>query len=138
MSEKEQKQSETNNDGFIPPEEYVDVIKKTQIISTDFLIFNNEGQVLLGKRNNEPAKDTWFVPGGRVRKHELIGDAVKRITKQELGKTLEKTSDLGVYHHIYPNNFANEDHGTHYVVFAVNFIRVTRQLRSHASTRRSA
>lgn len=111
--------------GFIPQEEYVDVIKKTQIISTDFLIFNNEGQVLLGKRNNEPAKNTWFVPGGRVRKNELIDAAVKRITKQELGKALEKTSDLGVYHHIYPNNFANDDHGTHYVVFAVNIVLET-------------
>ena len=109
-------------DGFIPQKDYIDVIKQTQIISTDFLIFNAEGQVLLGKRLNEPAKGTWFVPGGRVHKHELIDTAVKRITKQELGKELEKTSDLGVYHHIYPNNFANNDHGTHYVVFAVNIL----------------
>tara|TARA_Y100000591_G_scaffold325039_2_gene345386 strand:- start:11 stop:517 length:507 start_codon:yes stop_codon:yes gene_type:complete len=113
---------EKQNTGFIPKNEYVDVIKKTQIISTDFLIFNNEGQVLLGLRNNEPAKNTWFVPGGRVYKHEMIDDAVKRITKQELGQSLTKTSDLGVYHHIYPNNFDNNDHGTHYVVFAVNIV----------------
>tara|TARA_Y100000817_G_C16803230_1_gene520682 strand:+ start:40 stop:555 length:516 start_codon:yes stop_codon:yes gene_type:complete len=109
-------------DGFIPKKDYIDVIKQTQIISTDFLIFNTNGQVLLGKRLNEPAKGTWFVPGGRVHKHELIDDAVKRITQQELGKELKKTSDLGVYHHIYPNNFANNDHGTHYVVFAVNIV----------------
>ena len=114
--------SKNNNTGFIPKEEYIEVINKTQIISTDFLIFNNDGQVLLGLRNNEPAKGTWFVPGGRVYKHEMIQDAVKRITKQELGKALEKTSDLGVYHHIYPNNFANDNHGTHYVVFAVNIV----------------
>ncbi len=109
-------------DTFIPKEEYVEVIKKTQIISTDLLVFNTEGRVLLGKRNNEPAKDTWFVPGGRVRIYEKIDDAVKRITKQELGKELTKTSDIGVYHHVYHNNFANEDHGTHYVVFAVNIV----------------
>ena len=109
-------------DGFIPSKEYIDVIEKTQIISTDFVIFNTDGQVLLGKRLNEPAKGTWFVPGWRVHKHELIDDAVMRITHQELGKTLKKTSDLGVYHHIYPNNFANNDHGTHYVVFAVNIV----------------
>lgn len=108
--------------GFIPKEEYIGVIEKTQIISTDTIIFNPDGQVLLGKRNNHPAKGTWFVPGGRVHKHEMINDAVRRITKQELGQTLEPTSDLGVYHHIYSNNFANDDHGTHYVVFAVNIV----------------
>ena len=62
---------------FIPKEEYVEVIKKTQIISTDLLVFNTEGRVLLGKRNNEPAKDTWFVPGGRVRIYEKIDDLLK-------------------------------------------------------------
>ena len=108
--------------GFIPKEEYVDVIKKTQIISTDLVIFNPDGQVLLGKRNNEPAKNTWFVPGGRVRKFETIDDAVKRITHGELGNQLKKTSDVGVYHHTYSNNFANNDHGTHYIVFAVNIL----------------
>lgn len=112
----------TSNPRFIPSDEYVDVIKKTQIISTDFIIFNPEGQVLLGKRNNKPAKGTWFVPGGRIQKYEMIKDAVRRITKQELGQTLEPTSDLGVYHHIYPDNFMNDDAGTHYVVFAVNIV----------------
>ena len=41
---------------LIPKEEYLNIIKKTQINSVDMIIFNNEGKVLLGKRNNEPAK----------------------------------------------------------------------------------
>ena len=105
--------------GFIPKEEYVKIIKQTQIISTDLIIFNKLGQVLLGYRNNEPAKNTWFVPGGKVRINERIHDAVRRVTKQELGVELHASKDLGVYHHPYTNNFANDDHGTHYVVFAV-------------------
>jgi colanic acid biosynthesis protein WcaH len=108
--------------GFIPKDEYIDIIKKTQIISNDLLIFNTSGQVLLGLRNNEPAKNTWFVPGGKVRINEKIHDAVRRITKQELGQELSATSDLGVYHHTYSNNFANDHHGTHYIVFAVNIV----------------
>ena len=56
---------EINEPGFIPKEEYVNIIKQTQIISTDLIIFNQLGQVLLGYRNNEPAKNTWFVPGGQ-------------------------------------------------------------------------
>ena len=114
--------SDSKEPGFIPRDEYVEIIKKTQIISTDFVIFNRQGQVLLGLRNNEPAKDTWFVPGGKVRINEKIHDAVKRITKQELGTELpggHDARDLGVYHHVYSNNFANDEHGTHYIVFAV-------------------
>jgi colanic acid biosynthesis protein WcaH len=111
--------SDSKEPGFIPKDEYIEIIKKTQIISTDFVIFNHQGQVLLGLRNNEPAKDTWFVPGGKVRINEKIHDAVKRITKQELGTELPASQDLGVYHHVYSNNFANDEHGTHYIVFAV-------------------
>ena len=106
-------------EGFIPQEEYLNVIERTQIISTDMVIFNNEGQVLLGRRLNEPAKGTWFVPGGKVRKNETVKQAVRRISKQELGYALDAEREIGIFDHIYNNNFANDDFGTHYVVFAV-------------------
>ena len=45
------------------------VIENAPLISIDlYLIF--EGQILLGKRNNEPLKDEWFTPGGRIHKNE--------------------------------------------------------------------
>ena len=62
----------------IPREEYLNIIKNTQINSVDMIIFNNEGEVLLGKRNNEPAKNTWFVPGGKIQKFETLEQATKR------------------------------------------------------------
>jgi colanic acid biosynthesis protein WcaH len=107
------------NEGFVPKREYLEVIRHTQVVSTDLVIFGSEGKVLLGKRANEPAKNTWFVPGGKVRKNETIPQAVKRISKQEVGYTLTADREIGVFHHIYNNNFDNEDFGTHYVVFAV-------------------
>ena len=112
----------SEDSGFIPPDEYVDIIRQTQIVSADLIIFNQRGEILLGKRNNSPAKNTWFVPGGRVRKYETITDAVKRISLQEVGTELETTSLLGVYNHIYTDNFKNSDTGTHYVCFANNII----------------
>jgi colanic acid biosynthesis protein WcaH len=103
----------------IPREEYLNIIKNTQINSVDMIIFNNEGEVLLGKRNNEPAKNTWFVPGGKIQKFETLEQATKRKSKEELGIELNYEKELGVYCHNYTNNFVNEDFGTNFIVFAV-------------------
>jgi len=41
--------------------------------------------VLLVKRNNEPAKDQWWFPGGRVLHGELRSVEAKRKLKEECG-----------------------------------------------------
>ena len=105
--------------GFTPKDDYLHVIKHTQLISLDMIITNPEGKILLGKRKNEPAKGTWFVPGGRVYKNETFAKAGLRISEGELGVALPYDREIGVYHHNYNNNFDNEDYGTHYIVFAV-------------------
>jgi colanic acid biosynthesis protein WcaH len=43
------------------------VVEDVLIVSVDCLVCS-AGDVLLGKRTNEPAKRHWFPPGGRVRK----------------------------------------------------------------------
>ncbi len=106
--------------GHLPKNDYLQVIKNTQLMATDLIIFNYKGEVLLGKRKNEPAKDSWFVPGGRIYKYEPLGDAVHRVSKNELGVSLSMDKPNGVYHHMYNNNVDNNDFGTHYVVFAVS------------------
>ena len=90
------------NNGFIEQNKYLEIIKNTQIMSTDLLIFNPDGEVLLVKRLNKPAKNSWFVPGGKVRKYETLTDAVKRVSKTELGLELTINLYLGVYNHITP------------------------------------
>ena len=100
-------------------EDYLQVIKNTQIISVNMVILNNAGQVLLGYRNNAPAIRKWFVPGGRVYKHEKIPDAVRRITKEQLGHEFNHDRELGVFHHSYDDNIDNERFGTQCIVFAV-------------------
>lgn len=104
---------------LIPKEEYLNIIKNTQINSVDMIIFNNEGEVLLGKRNNEPAKNSWFVPGGKIKKFETLQEATKRKSKEELGIELNYEKELGVYYHNYLNNFVNDNFGTNFIVFAV-------------------
>ena len=99
----------------------LEIIKATPLVSIDLIIRNPSEKVLLGKRVNRPAKDYWFVPGGRIIKNETIGHALKRISKKEVGLDLstEAPSLLGAYDHIYEDNFLNLDGiNTHYVVLA--------------------
>jgi 8-oxo-dGTP diphosphatase len=57
-------------------------------VTVDIVIFtvqNNELKVLLVKRNLEPFKDKWAIPGGFVRMHESLEDAAKRELEEETG-----------------------------------------------------
>ena len=101
--------------------ELVEVVKKAPLVSIDLIIRNNHNQVLLGLRQNEPAKDFWFVPGGRILKNELISEAFERIAREELGISLAHKDSrfVGLFEHLYQKNFAQKpDFGTHYVVLA--------------------
>lgn len=107
---------------FTPSDEYLTVVAHSQIISVDLLIFDSLGRLLLGKRTSEPARDSLFVPGGRVQKNETFPAAIDRVSRGELGMLLPAGKLTGIYHHLYSNNFDNDDFGTHYVVFAHTFV----------------
>ncbi|HGT8289544.1 TPA: GDP-mannose mannosyl hydrolase, partial [Escherichia coli] len=55
---------------FVPSVKFREVIQLTPLISIDLLIENENGEYLFGLRNNRPAKNKFFVPGGRIRKNE--------------------------------------------------------------------
>ena len=103
-------------------EDFIQIIRNTPLISIDIIVEDPEGEILLGWRNNSPAKGYWFVPGGRILKGEHFEDAFKRIVKAETGMdfSLSDTVFLGIYEHVYPDeNFAGDpSFGTHYIVIA--------------------
>ena len=117
----------------LSPDDFKQVIKNTPLISIDLIIENPEGEILLGWRNNAPAKGYWFVPGGRILKDEHFEDAFKRIVKTETGTDFsrEESDFLGIYEHIYPNENALGDNsfGTHYIVIAYR-IKLTESLEN--------
>jgi len=100
------------------------IVRLTPLISIDLLVRLSDGRVLLGRRKNQPAQDTLFVPGGRITKNETIEAAFRRITLAELGagQELKQARFLGTYDHIYSaNTFDIPGFGTHYVVLAYDY-----------------
>jgi len=86
--------------------EFLRAVQTMPLVSVDLIIRDGEGKVLLGKRQNAPAKGFWFVPGGRIRKGERISAALTRVALAELGTVLEDLRLHGVYDHLYEDNFA--------------------------------
>ena len=105
---------------ILSKDDFTEVIKNTPLISIDLIIENREGKILLGKRVNQPAKDYWFVPGGRIFKDETLQNAFSRTVYEELGVKMEKKEAQfqGVYEHFYNDNVFNDDFSTHYIGLA--------------------
>ncbi|MFC4275067.1 GDP-mannose mannosyl hydrolase [Achromobacter aloeverae] len=120
----------------LSPAEFRHGVALLPLVSIDLLLRDAGGRYLIGLRGNPPARGSWFVPGGRIRKNESLHAALRRICEDELALSLP--SDCwrlhGVYEHFYEDNFAGEtdrgttphdttgrgttDCSTHYVVLA--------------------
>ena len=103
------------------PEEFESVIRLTPLVAIDLVVRSPDGRVLVGRRVNEPAKDVFFVPGGRITKNETRAAAIRRISREELGTeiTLKAARFLSVNEHFYPTNrFSKKGFGTHYITLA--------------------
>ena len=108
---------------FLTSSDFSQVVSNTPLISIDLCVIKGN-EILLGKRKNPPAKNYFFVPGGRILKSESKKLAFERILKNELGMALKKNQNkniknIGIYEHFYKDNFLdNTNFSTHYVVIA--------------------
>src|SRR5215475_10588347 len=66
-------------------EAFAEVVRSAPLVSIDLIVRDPDRKVLLGIRNNEPAKNFYFVPGGRIRKDETLEAAFARIVAAETG-----------------------------------------------------
>ena len=93
------------------------IVENTPLVSLDLcLIF--DGKILLGQRNNEPLKGSWFTPGGRILKNESLHNCLCRVALTELGLRIDDrlTFELmGAWDHFYPNSAVDKNISTHYV-----------------------
>lgn len=96
--------------------DFLHVIEKTTLTSIDVIFYSND-KILLGYRNNSPAKGYWFTPGCRTYKNETQSQAIKRVGESEMGIDInpKDANFVGIYDQIYDDNFMNNNFGTHYV-----------------------
>ena len=109
-----------------------EIVKNAPLVSIDLIVRNRKNEVLLGLRKSGPAKNYWFVPGGRIWKDEKIEAAFRRITESELGIGLDLRDArfLKVFEHLYRENFADEPgFGTHYIALTYETKLATKDAR---------
>jgi len=68
----------------IAEEEYKKITEQIPIVCIDVVIEHKE-KFLVCKRKEEPAKDQWWLVGGRIFFNELMFDCLKRKLQEEVG-----------------------------------------------------
>jgi 8-oxo-dGTP diphosphatase len=77
--------------------------KKDQIVtSVVAVILDDEGQVLLTRRNVAPFKGEWVMPGGKIDLGEPIVKALQREVMEEVGLKVEVEDIIDVFEHVTP------------------------------------
>ncbi len=87
----------------IPDNLYKKILRNMPICCVDIVIQDEKG-ILLVYRKNEPVKNTWWLPGGRIYKDEKIEDAVLRKAFEETGLKVQIKNKIGVYETIFDDN----------------------------------
>lgn len=97
----------------IPDELYKEILENMPICCVDVII-HRDNEVLLIYRKEEPVKDTWWTPGGRVLKNEPLREAVKRKMKEELGIDVDIEKSIGAYELMFDTGiYPDLETGTH-------------------------
>jgi colanic acid biosynthesis protein WcaH len=88
-------------DGWIERSLFMKIRKAVPLVAVDILAVN-DGRLLLMLRNNEPGKDLWFVPGGRVRLGETLERAAERVISEETSLKCGHIEKKGSMTHFWP------------------------------------
>ncbi|MBI4945434.1 MAG: NUDIX hydrolase [Bacteroidetes bacterium] len=89
---------------------YTEIIRTFPINAVELLVLNQQNEILMLKRENEPAKSQWWIPGGRILFAESRMNAAKRLLKNECGMTASAITDFGMYDYQVKNKEANHHH----------------------------
>ncbi|MDD3284048.1 MAG: NUDIX domain-containing protein [Patescibacteria group bacterium] len=90
---------------FLTFKEFKNIYSKVPRLCVECVIQTQNG-IILTKRDIEPAKNKWHIPGGTILKGEKIKDAIKRIAKSETGLDINIIKLLGVIEYDFKNYFS--------------------------------
>ena len=97
--------------------EYIKVMESMPVVCIDCLVRNRDGKFLLVKRENEPLKGEFWVPGGRLLKGERLEDAVHRKMREELGIEIKVIKNLGFFEEFFVKTAQKVKNGFHAISF---------------------
>ena len=94
-------------DNQLSTKEFMQAVGALPLVSVDWVVVNQAGQLLLGLRRNAPARDWWFTPGGRVHKNEPFAKSLFRVAMSELGLQERDVAGgrfMGIWDHFYEDS----------------------------------
>lgn len=95
-----------NSEQRLSEEEYKYIFNRVPRICVDVLIRKDNG-IILTKRDIEPNKGTWHIPGGRLMRYESIQQAIDRIASKEVGVKVTTEKFLGYIEYIHDGSFVH-------------------------------
>jgi colanic acid biosynthesis protein WcaH len=107
---------------FIEQKDFNEIKQVLPINAVELLIVDADENILLFKRTNEPAKDEWWLPGGRIRFTETRLDAAKRLLKEECGVENIDMKKLGMFEYMVNNDTENYQQHVISTIYIVKLI----------------
>ena len=99
---------------FINNKLYQKIHNYLPIVCVDIVIKVPDNGFLMVKRKENPAKDKWWLVGGRVFKNESLESAARRKVKDENGLVVEKVEKIVTgYELIFKEDPFGHGNGTH-------------------------
>jgi len=73
-------------------------------VGSALLVRDEANRILLGKRNKDPQRGSWVIPGGKIHAFESIAEAAARELREETGLIVEVGEHFNVYEIVNPPN----------------------------------
>jgi len=71
-------------------------------VGSAVIVRDEANRILLGKRNKDPQRGNWILPGGKIKAFESIAEAAIREMEEETGLRIEVQRQFRVYEVINP------------------------------------